>query len=192
MCAELAGCHRACDLHGIELDSSVLDDSAVADAGRPDGEPLGCPDTYSVRLPTTASLYRVVATHASWTSARLDCADDVAPTGSKTHLVVWSNMAERDATRGLLVGETWIGATSRKVATYAWVTDEDTGGYVVPVTRPTPQMPSPLPWEPDQPDNVAIQCAESRISAFLHDEDCGDASAYICECDDRPEVPANF
>jgi hypothetical protein len=191
VCIALCGCHRACRLNEIELAEDEVD-ARLADAPRPDGEPQSCPSTYTVRFGSTASLYRVETTEASWSSAEKDCENDAAAGESHTHLVVWSNMAERDEMRALLSGDTWIGASSRSVATYAWVTAEDTAGYVLPVMQATLPMPNGLPWEPDQPDSGANRCAESRLSGFLHDEDCNKTSGYVCECDDHAEVPANF
>jgi hypothetical protein len=192
-CIALCGCHRACKLNEIELSTDAVEgDASVVDAPRPDGEPQNCPATYTIRLQSTASLYRSETAHASWTSAEKDCENDATASESRTHLVVWSNMAERDELKAFLTGDTWIGASSRTVGTYAWVTDEDTGGYVLPVMQATPAVTTPLPWEPDQPDSGTGHCAESRLSGFLHDESCTDMSAYICECDDHAEVPTNF
>jgi hypothetical protein len=146
---------------------------------RPDGEPVGCPATYDTILPTTASRYRIVLDHATWVAAADDCADD-AP--GLTHLLVLSNAAEHAALRTepptFLVEDAFVGATDilTKTNDYRWVTSEVTN-YVVPITAGG--------WEDGQPDSIG-QCAELRVlSGSLHDEGCGNATNYICECDGR-------
>jgi hypothetical protein len=184
----LGGCDQLFQLSHVD-DPAAGGSDAVVDTPRPDGEPTGCPSDYSIRLQTTASLYRLVLTTENWSTAEGDCADD-APMGG-THLIILSNQQEWLSLITMpptfLFDDTWIGATARKNGgiDFQWVTAENTGGFVVPAT------PGSSPWESDQPSSDG-QCGELRASGSLHDEDCSNPSNYICECDGHPEVPANF
>lgn len=184
----LAACDRVFGLEHVDPEPAGAD--ALVDSPRPDGEPMNCPSDYTIRLQTTASLYRLVTVTAPWLEAEADCADDM-PTG-QTHLIVLSNQAEWESLitnpPKYLLDETWIGVTARKNGRidFAWATAEETGGFVVPATV------GAIPWEPDQPDSDGA-CGELRaLSGALHDDTCTEQNNYICECDGRPEVPANF
>jgi hypothetical protein len=177
----LGGCHNV-----WSLDDLRAPDDAAFDAPRPDGEPAGCPATYDKILQVTASRYRLELKADDWVAAANDCAND-AP--GLTHLMVLSNAAEQQALVTLpatfLVEDAFIGGTDLLTNTndYRWVTSEVTG-YAVPITAGG--------WEENQPDNTG-QCMELRVvSGSLHDEGCGNASNYICECDGRPNDPTVY
>ncbi len=180
----VAGCDKIFALEPVELPADEPRLDAAFDAPRPDGEPTGCPAAYNVRLRSTASLYLRVFEHLSWSSARTTCASDSSPAGSRTHLVVLSNDAERAELQPLLTEINWIGLTDSVTSkTFRWITDENTAGYVT--------AGSGAPWAPGEPDGSG-NCVWIDPGGALHDKSCAGGASYICECDARAENPANF
>jgi hypothetical protein len=177
----LGGCERVWGLGDLRPSG----DGAL-DSSRPDGEPVGCPDTYDRILQTTASRYRVELQGQDWITAADDCADDKP---GLTHLMVLSNAAEHDALVTIpatfLFSDVFIGGTDilTDTNTYRWVTNEVTN-YAVPITAGG--------WEPGQPDSTG-QCMELRaLSGSLHDEGCANTADYICECDGRANIESVY
>ncbi len=106
----------------------------------------------------------------------------MSPPMSPTHLVVLSNQDEFDDLATRMSTDWWSGYSDLATpGTWRWVTNEDTFGWPVQMR---------YPWEPDQPDAMS-QCGQIRPTGSLHDKDCTDAAAYICECDEYPDTPMN-
>jgi hypothetical protein len=176
----VAGCDRVLQLVELE-DGRVAPDGSTSDA-RP--RPVGCPTSYSLSLPSSASYYRIIGKMA-WRAAAAACAADRTVEGAETHLVVMSNDLERaEAAEAMGAVEWWIGYSDLHGPDdqFRWVTAEDTAGY--PINKQ-------LPWDSDQPDAIGPACAEVRDTGQFHDESCGDSDVSLCECDAFPDVPAN-
>jgi hypothetical protein len=120
--------------------------------------------------PNLTSLYRIVGAGATWPDAEIACAGDVS---GATHLIVLSNSVEVDFAVQHLG---WVG-----------LDDRATEGTFVNVTgEPNDQRP----WRSGQPDNGSgnEDCVQLK-SDGLDDDQCGNAHAYVCECDGRPPTP---
>jgi hypothetical protein len=140
-------------------------DAPLADAG-------GCPSSY---LPITGApaRYRVVENLVLWLTAEQDCEDD----GGGSHLVIFDDMAERDAVVAGRNGDYWIGITDR-VDEGMWraVTGQTTfftGGAA--------------------PGNNTTDCGLVDITGgTITSQSCFADDSYICECDGVQADPANY
>jgi hypothetical protein len=182
----------ACDgLFGLDhLETKPLVDSASSQI---DVVATSCPQDYDKTLPGSRSRYRIVSELKQWPAAADDCADDLT---GQTHLIVVSNQGELDAMRGLasvfLPDDTWVGASSIRHGNnmYVWVTDEDTGGFIIPAVI------GQSPWESDQPDAgvgvIEMRGLNDPAPGALHDEAPDSKSLSICECDGRANIEATY
>lgn len=193
MVLALAGCDG---VFGITHVPDPKGGGVTADGAADAGRPIGCPIDYNRSIDTSLSYYRVVQSKKTWQVAAADCGDDMP---GMTHLIVPSNQAELTAIiinpSVYLNDDTWIGATALKNGSFEflWVTDEDTGGFIVPTTK------GMYPWESGEPSSGS-GCGELRgkqdsAVGGLHDEDCQSGtptSFYICECDGLADVPSHY
>jgi hypothetical protein len=127
----------------------------------PDAMP-SCPASYTLVI--GGKSYRPVATSATWTNARNDCADD-AP--GLTHLAVPNNATENTGLANAQTQDSWIG-----------ITDAATEGtwldvFGMPLTYTA--------WAGGQPDGG--NCALINNAAAWVDESCNNSIRYICECE---------
>jgi hypothetical protein len=163
----IAGC--SFDRRGLPVGGAT--DAAVTGGGdaridarvdaMPDADP--CPAGYG-GIPGAPSRYRLVTAGKSWLDAEADCEDD-----GLAHLAILGDDSERDAVRGAIGGQVWLGVTDRVAeGTYFEVT---TG------------VETYLPWLSGEPNNLFNEdCVELNGGGF-NDEDCGVSQAYACECD---------
>jgi hypothetical protein len=156
-----------------------------------------CPETYTSVSPDGSSKYHVVGIVLTWPLAAAQCVVDQIP-GSilHTHLAVLGDEQERMFVHSLLGGaETWIGLTSRRTSDeFVWVTDEDTGTYPPQV----PNVGDGPPWALGEPNNtggpacVAMDQPPTTDGEFFDRHCTNQAFAYICECDEYADDPAQY
>jgi hypothetical protein len=178
----------ACAVAGCSFDprglpaTAALDAAADATVDAPadaridatvDADP--CPAGYApIPGGEPGSQYRFVTSTTDWLSAEMDCEHD-----GRAHLAVLDNDGERDAVRGQIGGDPWVGVTDRvSEGTYFKVT---TG------------VATYLPWDPGEPNNYGgnEDCLELKGGGF-NDETCDEANTYICECDGLAGNPVAY
>ena len=163
------------------------DDGSDVDAGvapEPDAPadpvtPLVCPTGYAP-IGGSRTRYRVVETSVTWAVAAADCNDDddaLAGASGHTHLVVVGDQHEKSALTNQFSGNTWVGLSDAAVeGTFAWVTDEPTGGFPIVGQQP--------PWDAGDPDGGRGEnCVRFKNSFDFEDKRCDEANSYVCECD---------
>jgi len=133
-----------------------------------------CPPSY-VPLPggPDGSLYRLDSNTVKWLDAEMSCeADGLA------HLAVLDNDSERDAIRGALDGDLWLG-----------VTDQVSEGTYFKVTT---GVATYLPWDSGEPNNLGGEDCIELKGGGLNDESCSHSRAYVCECDGLAANPVAY
>jgi len=131
-----------------------------------------CPAGY-VTIPGAPSRYRVGTIIRNWLDAEKDCEHD-----GFAHLAILDSDSERDAVRGAVQGERWLGVTD--------IVKEDeflkvTGGAA-----------TYLPWLGGEPNNQFNEdCVELKAGGF-NDEGCGALQGYVCECDGLPSIEGTY
>jgi hypothetical protein len=154
---------------------------AMADADPPDAAPDAAPDAdpcpggyASITGAPGSSRYRLVTSGAAWLAAEHACEAD----GPSSHLAILTSDGERDAVRGAISGDAWLGVTDIvKEGTFALVT---TG------------QASYLPWNFGEPNDLfGEDCVELNGGGF-NDEDCGATNVYVCECDGTAADPVAY
>ncbi len=175
-----AGLPAAGDAPRIDAAADAAPD-AVPDADPPDAAPDAapdaspCPDGYApITGAPAGSQYRVVTSGKSWIDAEHDCEDD----GATSHLAILADDAERDAVRGAVSGQAWLGVTDI-VAEGTWL--EVTSG-----------LAAYRPWNSNEPNDLfGEDCVELDGGGF-NDEGCGNANVYVCECDGLAANPLAY
>ena len=124
-----------------------------------------CPAGYAaITGGEMGSQYRFVTGAKPWIDAEHDCEHD-----GLAHLAVLDNDGERDAVRGMISGDTWLG-----------VTDLVSEGTFFKVTTGAAAY---LPWDSGEPNNQFNEdCVELSGGGF-NDEGCDNSDVYVCECD---------
>lgn len=159
----------------------------VVDAGAdgPDAfDPSVCPSTYTIRLPSTTSRYRLASNGLDWTNANGACvADQTSPKGF-THLVVFADRQEQTELEAI-VDDVWVGYSDRITeGTFLAITSEPIGDYV------TPHSPA---WAPGEPNaGVNEDCAEIILEGGLNDNNCALTRMFVCECDGYANDPSRY
>jgi hypothetical protein len=133
-----------------------------------------CPIGYAaIQGGEPRSQYRFVTSSAGWLDAEADCEDD-----GLAHLVILDSDGERDALRGMISGDTWLG-----------VTDRVSEGTFFKVTT---GVASYLPWNGGEPNNqFGEDCVELAGGGF-NDEGCDNDDVYVCECDGEAANPVAY
>jgi hypothetical protein len=155
----------ACGFHGRPGETAPPD---AIDAAPIDAAPLCI--SY---VPLGTSKYRFVAAPSTpWAAAEADCADDEP---GATHLVAIADDTEREVVGDVALSDAWVGLDDLAVNnTWQWII-----GGVQPATRP--------PWKGGEPSGgPQDNCAMLDNSAELDAKNCGEAHAYVCECDGKP------
>jgi len=177
-CLATADCEagRTCEQgYCVEVDAGrVRWDARPNDAAVPDADLLAaqCPAAGYTYLAGPAGYYRSVGTGTSWTNAQAACKADVA---GATHLIVLSTEAE---VTYMKAQHGWIGLSDRITEN---VFDTVTG-----------EAGDLRPWGNGQPDNSlnAQDCVHMNpMDSMLHDDQCGTAHRYECECDGKMSTP---
>ena len=174
----VAGC--SFDRRGLAAgDAADADIDAPIDApvdarvdAMPDADP--CPAGYAPIVGgEPGSQYRFVTTGTRWLDAEHACeADGLA------HLAVLDSDGERDAVRGQISGQAWLG-----------VSDRVSEGTFFKVTT---GVATYLPWLSGEPnDQFGEDCVELNGGGF-NDEDCDAGDVYICECDRQAANPVAY
>ena len=168
-----------------ETCAAIVGDAGV-EAPRPDAfDPIVCPTTYTISLPSTTSRYRLVSGGLDWTAAATACAADQASPRGSTHLVVFAARQEQIDLEAI-VDDVWAGYSDRVTeGVFLAVTDEPIGGYVADG--------SPA-WAPGEPNHqsAAEDCAEIILEGGLNDNDCSITRAFVCECDAYVNDPSHY
>ena len=134
-----------------------------------------CPTGYApIAGGEVGSQYRFVTSGVAWLDAEQDCEHD-----GPAHLAVLDNDGEKDAMRGAIGGDTWLG-----------VTDIVSEGTFFKVTT---GVATYLPWDPGEPNNAGgnEDCVELKGSG-LNDEGCDRSHGYACECDGLAAYPVAY
>ena len=187
----LAGCSQLLGLDSPErMDASISDSprtDAKPDAARMDSAlPATCPQSYSVVTGLSATQYRISAGTFPWDAAATACAADQPMNSSRhTHLAVITTDAERSALSVAISTDAWIGLSDRVTeGTFLWVSGE-------PTSYPGA---SGSPWATNEPQSgTNVNCALIvHSSGDFKVQQCPNLRTVICECDDYPNVPANY
>ena len=169
----------SCDV----IDAPAGGEPIVIDAPTDTG-PNACPSSYDRTIVATTTKYRLVSQPATWSTAAADCADDLAGTPNKTHLVVITSDLELSQVSALNMNAAiWVGLSDRKTGgTYVWVTAEPTS--YPPATGP--------PWNTNEPSSATgHDCVEMQL-ADLASLMCTDVRPYFCECDAFANDPNRY
>ncbi len=167
------------------LDGGSLDVPGPDVPGPDAFDPIVCPATYTISLPSTTSRYRLDSGGLDWTQANAACvADQVSPKGF-THLVVFADRQEQTELEAI-VDDVWVGYSDRVVeGTFLAVTSEPIGNYV---------QPGSPAWAAGEPNHqtAAENCVEIILEGGLNDNDCANTRMSVCECDGYTNDPSRY
>lgn len=167
-----------------ELSSTLPGGYLVVDLG----QPVTCPPSYDVTIPSSTSSYRVIDTDGDFVTQRAACSADVP---GATHLASLDTAAEIIELRDMLVarairtGNHYVGVAqqpNQATTTDGWFTFN---GGALPMNM----------WSAGQPnDDLAGENNEENLAAINTNDRLNDATgdfAYpaVCECDGVPLDP---
>ena len=131
---------------------------------------------------SNGSVYRFVTDFQSslaWADAEADCEADGA------HLYVLSSQDELNA----LANQTGPNDITN-FSTWTGVTDFVASGNFLAVTSESSPF---FPWDNGEPNTATGRdCVRLRFGAVLRTQLCDTTYNYVCECDGRPGVAANY
>jgi hypothetical protein len=149
------------------LDATV---DATVDA-LPDADP--CPTGYAPIAGVPKSQYRFVTDQKQWLDAEKDCEHD-----GLAHLAVLDNDGERDAVRGMISGDTWLGVSDLVSEGTFFKVTTGVAGY--------------LPWNGGEPNNQFNEDCVELAGGGFNDEGCDNDDVYVCECDGLTGDPVAY
>ena len=177
---------------GSNIDATQLvSNDATADAHRafdafvplqPDAAPSCASDYAPLQGFDNGSQYRFVTDIEfvlSWADAEADCESDGAHLfvlSSADELTALANQTDPDDITSI---NTWMG-----------VTDLVTTGNFIAVTDEAAPY---LPWNTGEPTGISgHDCARLRDATTARTQTCTTTYAYVCECDGRHAIAANY